>query len=60
MANSNSFLSPYEILPKLKKTICKEVFLIVCSVYSVESPPWGDSNKYTQHTIIVQKIEKNP
>ena len=25
--------------------------LIVCWVYSLESPRWGDSNEYTQHTI---------
>ena len=30
-------------------------------VYSLESPDRCDSNEYTQHTIIVQKIEKkNP
>ena len=27
-------------------------------VYSLESPHRGDSNEYTQHTIIVLKIEK--
>ena len=27
-------------------------------MYSLESPRWGDSNEYTQHTIIIQKIEK--
>ena len=31
---------------------------IVCCVYSLESPHRGDSNEYTQHTIIVYKIEK--
>ena len=31
---------------------------IVCCVYSLESPHRGDSNEYTQHTIIVTKIEK--
>ena len=30
---------------------------IVCCVYSLESPRRGDSNEYTQHTIIVLKIE---
>ena len=25
--------------------------MIVCWVYSSESPRWGDSNEYTQHTI---------
>ena len=27
-------------------------------MYSLESPHRGDSNKYTQHTIIIEKIEK--
>ena len=31
---------------------------IVCCVYSLELPHWGNSNEYTQHTIIVLKIEK--
>ena len=31
---------------------------IVCCMYSLESPHRGDSNEYTQHTIIVYKIEK--
>ena len=30
---------------------------IVCCVYSLELPHRGDSNEYTQHTIIVSKIE---
>ena len=25
--------------------------IIVCWVYSLEPPRWGDSNEYTQHTI---------
>ena len=29
-------------------------------VYSLESPHWGDSNEYTQHIIILYKIEKTP
>ena len=32
--------------------------IIVCCVYSLESPHQGDSNEYTQHTIVVYKIEK--
>ena len=39
--------SPYSLIPG-----------IVCCVYSLESPQRGDSNEYTQHTIIVKKIEK--
>ena len=27
-------------------------------MYSLESPHRGDSNEYTQHTIIVENIEK--
>ena len=62
MANSYSFLSPYEILPKVQeKKIFRKIFLfyheIVCCVYLLESPHRGDSNEYTQHTIIVKKIE---
>ena len=30
----------------------------VCCVYSLESPRRCDSNEYTQHTIILYKIEK--
>ena len=40
-----------------RKQIFKESFLynleIVCCVYSLESPDRGDSNEYTQHTIII-------
>ena len=31
----------------------------VCCVYSLESPRWGDSNEYTQHTFISKEIEKS-
>ena len=31
---------------------------IVCWVYSLELPHWGNSNEYTQHTIIRKKIKK--
>ena len=65
MANSNSFLSPYEILPIAQEYKYLAIFHfyndIVCCVYSLESPHRGDSNECTQHTIIVQKMEKkNP
>ena len=30
----------------------------VYCVYSLESPHWGDSNEYTQHTSMLKKIEK--
>ena len=58
LANSNAFLSPCEVLPiaQENKTF-RELFLfyreIVCCVYSLELPHRGDSNEYTQHTIIV-------
>ena len=61
--DSNSFFSPYKILPNSSRSqIFRDFFLvfhgIVCCVHSLESPHRGDSNKYTQHTIIVKKIEK--
>ena len=40
-----------------RKQIFRKFYLfydeIVCCVYSLESPPRGDFNEYTQHTIIV-------
>ena len=30
----------------------------VYCVYSLESPQWGDSYEYTQHTFMLKKIEK--
>ena len=60
MANSNSFLSPYEFIPIAQES---EIFLFyhefVCYVYSLESPHRGDSNEYTQYTIFVEKIKKS-
>ena len=58
MDNSNSFLSPYEILLIAQENkIYREIFLfhheIVCCVYSLESPHRGNSDEYTQHKIIV-------
>ena len=58
MANSNSFLRRYEFFSvSSRKQIFREIFLfyreIVCCVYSLESPHRGNSNEYTQHTIIV-------
>ena len=59
MANSNSFLSPKKILPTAqeKKRELLGIFLFyhknVFCVYSLESPHRGDSNEYTQHTIII-------
>ena len=57
MANLNWFLSPYEILPMAQEDKYLGIFFfyheIVCCVYLLESPHWGDSNKYTQHTIIM-------
>ena len=40
-----------------RKQIFRDFFLfyhgIICCVYSLELPHRGDSNEYTQHTIIV-------
>ena len=52
MANSNSVLSPYWILPidQENKYLRKLSFFhyeIVCCVYSLELPLRGDSNEYT-------------
>ena len=63
MAYSNSFLSPYGIFPIAQENKLSESFLyyyeIVYYVYSLESPHRGDSNEYTQHTIVLLKIENN-
>ena len=58
MANSNSFLGPYEILLIAQENrYLGKFFLfhhrIVCCVYSLESPHRCDSNEYIQHTMIV-------
>ena len=60
MANSNSFLSPYEILrlAQENKYLGKCSYFMkknVYCVYSSESPHRGDSNDYIQHTIIVKE-----
>ena len=34
------------------------ILKMVCFVYSLESPRWGDSNENTQHTFVLKKIEK--
>ena len=56
--DSNSFFGPYKILPIAQENKYLGIFFlfyhgIVCCVYSLESPHRGDSNEYTQHTIIV-------
>ena len=58
MANSNSLLSPYEILPIAPENkYLGKIFLfyhgIVCCVYSLELSHQCDSNKHIQQTIIV-------
>ena len=65
MANSNSFLSPYEFFSdSSRKQIFKEILLfyreIVCCVYSLESPRWGDPIEYTQHKSLCRKSKKFP
>ena len=57
--DSNSLFSPHKILPIAQENKYLGMFSyhgIVCCVYSLESPHWGDSNEYIQHTIIVWKI----
>ena len=56
--DSNSFFPvPKKSSNSSRKQIFRDFFLfylgIVCCVYSLESPHRGDSNEYTQHTIIV-------
>ena len=62
-ANLNSFWNPYEILPlaqenkylgKFSNSIMK-----LYVVYSLELPHQGDSNEYTQHTIIMKELKKS-
>ena len=65
MANLNSFLSPYDLLPLAQenKYLGKFPYFIIeiiCCVYSLESPHQGNSNEYTQHTIIVKEIKNTP
>ena len=57
--DSNSFFqSPYKILQIAQENKYLGIFFwfyhgIVCCVYSLEWPHLGDSNEYTQHTIIL-------
>ena len=56
--DSNSFFSPYKILPIAQENKYLGIFFlfyhgIVCCMYSLESPHRDNSNEYTQHTIIV-------
>ena len=58
MDDSNSFFSPYKILPIAQENKYLGIFFwyyhgIVCCVYWLELPHQGNSNEYTQHTIIV-------
>ena len=56
----------FESLRNSSHSSRKQIFLvfflsyheIVCCVHSLELPWRGNSNEYTQHTIIVYKIEK--
>ena len=57
------FSLPKNLSNSSRKQIFREIFsilytVIVCCVYSLESPHRGDSNEYTQHTNTVYKIEK--
>ena len=57
IANSNSVLSPYEILPIAQENkYLKKLSYFIMKLYvecTLESPLRDDSNEYTQHTIIV-------
>ena len=58
VVNLNSFFqSLHNSSNSSRKQILNDFFLfyheIVCCVYSLELPHQGDSNEYTQHTIIV-------
>ena len=48
---------PTKFSNRLRKQIFRKIFIfyheIVCLVYSLESPHRGDSNEYTQHSIIM-------
>ena len=59
MANSNSFLSPFEILPIAQEIKYSGNFSYVLMTLYVVCTHLnrGDSNEYTQNTIIVWKIE---
>ena len=54
----NWFLSPRKSIPTTQENkYFREIFLFylenVCYVYSLDSPYRGDSNEYTQQTIIL-------
>ena len=58
MVNFKTILCPYDILPIAQENKCLgEIILfyheIIRCAHSLESPHGGDSNEYTQHTIIV-------
>ena len=57
IAKSNSLLNPCNFFRIAQENKYEKFFLfyheILCCIYSLESPHRGDSNVYTQHTIIV-------
>ena len=57
MVNFKTILCPYDILLIAQEKTFMGIFLfyheIVRCARSLESPHGGDSNEYTQHTIIV-------
>ena len=59
MDESNTFLSPQGFPPNTVYGWFREIFFFylanVCCVHSLESPRWGNSNEYTQHTFIIPK-----
>ena len=67
MANSKSFLSPYEILPKFLRrkflygisTAKKNEYFGKLSYFLINLYHRGDSNEYTQHIIIFIENQKD-
>ena len=53
VANSNSFLSPWEILPTAQE-FNPFHHENVCWVYSLKSSWWGNSNEYTKHNYLIE------
>ena len=60
-AVSNSFLSPGKISHGCRHyfgMIFLFVLIMICCLYSLESPRSGDSNENTQYILILKKLEK--
>ena len=60
MANSNSFFSPYKILPLAQESKYLGKFSYFIMELYVVCTHRGDSYEYIQHIIIVKEIKKIP